>query len=157
MAVCETCHQKIRQAHKETINKNLLTGLQQAARKVVATGVNNIDINEFIDDTNIYNNFQKLRYFGLIHHYRNSQGAKVRGHWLITRNGWSFLRGEKQVCKWVRVQNNSITEHSPETIDVKSVYYGSDIIVTAFEYFDDNGKPVGVRPMVQPERQLSLI
>ncbi len=156
MAVCETCHQKIRLAHKENLNKNLLTGLQQAARRIAASGVNDIDINEFIDDTNIYNNFQKLRYFGLIHHYRNND-VKVRGHWLITRNGWRFLRGDIKVHKWVKVQNNSIIEHSPELIDVRSVYYGSDIITTTFEYFDENNRPVGFRPLADGSQQLSLI
>lgn len=157
MANCETCHQKIREAHKENLNKNLLTGLQMAARLVVANGSNDIDINEFADNTNIYNNFQKLRYFGLIHHYRNTKGMKVRGHWLITRNGWAFLRGEKDVHKWVKVKNNAIVEYSPNFVDVRSVYYGSDIITTTFEYFDDNNRPVGFRPIIPVNNQLTLI
>lgn len=155
---CEKCGQRVKQAHKETLNKKLLTGLQQASSMIITSGSNDVDLHAFIDDYNIYNNFQKLRYFGLIHHVRDAQGRKVRGHWLITRNGWAFLRGELEVHKWVKVLDNEIRERSPELAGVRDVYRGSDIVVTTFEYFDDNNNPVGFRPTIpaKPE-QASLL
>jgi hypothetical protein len=154
---CNSCGQQIRLAHKETLNKKLLQGLQRAAEIVIDTQSNDVDLHSFIDDYNIYNNFQKLRYFGLVHHVRDYKGHKVRGHWLITRNGWAFLRGELEVHKWVKVLDNQIRERSQELIDVRQVYRGSDIVVTTFEYFDDNDRPVGYRPTVMPERQATLL
>jgi hypothetical protein len=154
---CHSCGQEIKQAHKETLNKKLLTGLQLAAQKVIATNANDVNLHDFVDDYNIYNNFQKLRYFGLIHYYRDRSGRRVRGHWLITKNGWSFLRGELDVHKWVKVRENHIVEYSPELINVRDVYRGSDIVVTVFQYFDENNEPVGFRPMAQADRQVSLI
>lgn len=154
---CEACGQRIRLAHKETLNKKLLQGLQQAARKVIETQVNDVHLHGFIADYNVYNNFQKLRYFGLIHRVRDEHGRPVRGHWLITRNGWSFLRGKISVHRWVKVLDNHITERSPELVHVRDVYRGSDVVVTTFEYFDDNSRPVGFRPILPAERQVSLI
>lgn len=149
--VCKECHQIVKQAHKETLNKSLLEGLQRAAKSIVASGVNDFDIHEIVDDYNLYNNFQKLRYFGLVHHVTDKRSkARIRGHWLITRNGWAFLRGDLNICKWVKIRNNHIIERSPETLSVKDVYRGSEYVVTTFEYFDDDGNMVGIRPMAAP-------
>lgn len=154
--ICEHCGQRIRDAHNETLNKMLLTGLQRAARIVMDTKVNDVDLHDLVDDYNVYNNFQKLRYFGLVHHVTDKEGRKMRGHWLITRNGWAFLRGEKEVHKWVKIRDNHILERSPELIGVKDVYRGSDVVVTTFEYFDENGRPVGYRPVAPRSNQRAL-
>lgn len=144
--ICFHCGQKIKLARKEVFNKGLCTSLQTAAVYISATGKNDFDIHTLFNDTNTYNNFQKLRFFGLVHHVTKN-GVNVRGHWLITRNGWAFLRGEQRTHKWVKVQNNRIIEHSPETIRVQDAYHGSEVIHTTFEYFDASGYPVGYRPV----------
>lgn len=151
MNICHHCGQKIKQARKETLNKQLVTSLQTAAVHITSSGRNDFDLHELFNNTNAYNNFQKLRLFGLVHHVTKN-GQRVRGHWLITRNGWAFLRGERSMHKWVKVQNNSIIEHSPELISVQDVYRGSEVIVTTFEYFDEYGNQVGYRP-IQQSRQ----
>lgn len=155
--ICDKCGQKVKKIHKESMNKNLLDGLKTAAASIQASKTNNFDLHEIVDQYNLYNNFQKLRYFGLVHYYRHPDTKqRVRGHWLITRNGWSFLRGEIEVHKWVKVCENAIDSRSIETIGVKDVYRGSDAIQTTFEYFDDDGTMIGVRPFVQPNPQIAL-
>lgn len=145
--VCHACGQKIKEAHKEQINKHKLTMLQTVATHVTRTGINNFGLAEIFDkDTNSYNNFQKLRYHGLVHHVKEN-GIPVPGRWLVTRNGWRFLRGDLELSKYVMILDNTIVEHSPDTIDVKSVYRGSEYIATIFEYFDDEGRPTAVRPL----------
>lgn len=148
--LCSVCNEPhlVKPSHKETLNKNLLTGLQFASRSILASGHNDFDLHELFDQYNLYNNFQKLRYFGLVHHYRNADKQKVRGHWLITRNGWAFLRGELQMPKYLLVRENHIVSRADVTIGVKDVYYGSDTIQTNFEYYDDDGNQVGFRPGV---------
>lgn len=150
---CSECGEihKLQPAHKEAITKILLDGLQAAAKSIIARSKNDFDLHELFGQYNIYNNFQKLRYFGLVHHVTDKfTKAKVRGHWLITRNGWAFLRGELLVHKWVKVRDNHIIEHSPDLIGVRDVYRGSDILTTTFEYFDENGQPMGVKPKSKP-------
>jgi len=131
--------------------------LKQAARVVQETEVNNFSLHEINGSVMDYNNFQKLRYHGLVHHVTDRTGQRVRGHWLITRNGWAFLRGELNLPKWVTVRNNHIVDRSSELINVRDVYYGSEAIHTVFEYFDEDGYPVGPRPIHKLSLQTSLI
>jgi hypothetical protein len=132
---------------KEFLNKHKLELLQQAARHVSNQMDNNFGLKEvFGDNTNNYNNFQKLRYHGLVHHVRHN-GALVRGRWLITRNGWAFLRGDLSLPKWVMVRGNRVLEmRALDKLSVTEVYVGSEIIDTVFEYFDEFNNPVGWRP-----------
>lgn len=152
--VCHSCGQPIKEAHKEVLNKQKLTMLQAAARLVIETGVNDFkkrDVGNFASSPTAYNNFQKLRYHGLITQVK-VKGVKHRDRWLITRNAWAFLRGELELPKWVMVRNNHIDENFPrcqETIGVKDVYRGSDVITTTFEYFDhDTGEQIGFKPVL---------
>lgn len=107
---------------------------------------NDIHNSMFANDTNFYNNFQKLRYHGLVYYARDENGQRVRGHWLITRNGWAFLRGEIRLPKHVLVKNNHIVGRSDEDVSMRDVYVGAETMQTTFEYFDEDGRPVGIRP-----------
>jgi len=151
---CHSCGQPIKAAHKEILSKQKLTMLQTAARHVIATGVNDFkkrDVGDFANSPTAYNNFQKLRYHGLITQVKKD-GVKYRERWLITRNAWAFLRGELEMPKWVMIRNNHIDENFPrcqELIGVKDVYRGSEAIVTTFEYFDhDTGAQIGFKPVI---------
>lgn len=145
--VCPACSQEIKQAHKEHISKHKLTMIQMAAKHVMSTGVNDFKKRDVpgMKENSAYGNFQKLRYHGLIANVKVN-GVKFRDRWLITRNSWSFLRGDIKLHKYVIVKNNHIEAWSEEKIHVKDVYYGSEVIHTTFEYFDSDGKMVGVRP-----------
>lgn len=155
---CEACGSVIQQTHKETLNKMKLTMLKAGASRVIETNKNDFQLHELSGNINSYNNFQKLRYHGLIH-YVTRNGVRQRGHWLITRNGWAFLRGEITLPKYVLVKNNHIESKSDRHITVREVYYGSEEIQTTFEYFDDDGKPVGFRPTIRQSNnmQMSLV
>ena len=131
--------------------------LKAAAKEVIETNKNDFrkrDIADIQNSNTAYNNFQKLRYHGLIAHVTDS-GVKQRDRWLITRNAWAFLRGEIELPKWVMIRNNHIDEsfnRCDDTIGVKGVYRGSDAITTTFEYFDhDTGAQIGFRPVLPPK------
>jgi len=157
--LCDHCGQEIKEAHKEVLNKMKLTMLQTAAAHVKQTMKNDFKVYEFAPEEQFktYNNFQKLRYHGLITPVRDNMNRRIRGRWLITRNGWSFLRGELQMPSYVTVKNNRIDQHSAHLISVRDVYRGSEAITTTFEYFDEWGKPIGYRPVLQHNPQLSLV
>jgi predicted transcriptional regulator len=64
---------------------------------------------------NDYNNFQKLRYHGLV--------AKVKakaGYWLITKRGGQFLRNEIAIPAGVKTFRNHVEEdgHTKETVRI---------------------------------------
>lgn len=137
-------------AHKEQITKSKLILLQKAAKQIMDTMVNDFDISTF-GSVSEYNNWQKLRYHGLIAHKTDQNGNRVRGHWLITRNGWAFLRGELSIPKYVLVKDNHIIDRSDSSVSIKDIWYGSEIIQTTFEYFDSYGRPIGFKPISKPK------
>jgi hypothetical protein len=153
--ICPACGQVKQQAHKESMDKMKLLLLKAAAQHVIDTKVNDFkkkDLNLQDIAQSAYGNFGKLRYHGLITPVREN-GQRIKGRWLVTRNGWAFLRGELKISKFVLVRNNSIIDHSPVLISVRDVYYGSEEIQTTFEYFDhETGAMIGWRP--QPIKQV---
>lgn len=144
-------------AHKESIDKRKLNMLKAAAQWVTDNNKNDfkkkdLDLPRF--GQSAYGNFGALRYHALIAKVRNRDTKKpIKGRWLVTRQGWAFLRGDLKMPKFVLVKDNHIVpnSHSKQTIGVRDVYYGSEAITTHFEYFDEDGVPVGVRPAFDHE------
>lgn len=145
-----------RLAHKEVISRKKLDMLRVAASHVIETGKNDFPLNVLRGDIYLYNNFQKLRYHGLVHHV-TVNGQKKRGHWVITRNGWAFLRGELALPSYVLVQNNKIVAWADERVRLKDVWYGFSELDTTFQYFDEHGEPIGWRPGSVLSKQATLL
>lgn len=144
---CEHCGQRIRLQRKEMLNKAKVSMLKRAAQHVMTTMTNDFMTRDFTDDIEykLYSNFQHLRYHGLIAHVKVN-GKKVGKHWLITRNGWAFLRGEIDLPRYVLVKDDHTQSRADERVYLKDLLHGDPYIQTTFEYFDDAGKPVGVFP-----------
>lgn len=165
--VCDHCGQVIKQTHKEVLNKHKLKMLKMAALHVIETGVNDFtkrDLEDTLHDDlshSDYANFPKLRYHGLITPGRDKAGNRIKGRWLITRNGWAYLRGELGLPAYVLVQNNSIKTRSEMLVKFTDVWRGEATVQTTFEYFDDDGNQVGFRPAMpvisEPSGQTRLI
>ena len=116
--------------HKETLNRHKLNLLVIGAEEVKRSGENIVDIKIFSGNINSYNNWQKLRYHGLI--------AKTdkRGEWVITKNGWAFLRGDISLPSYVLIKDNHITERSEERVEATDLYKQAEIVDTTFEYYE---------------------
>lgn len=121
--------------HKETLNRHKLELLKQGADEVNRTGKNIVDIKIFSGNINSYNNWQKLRYHGLI--------AKTdrRGEWVITSNGWHFLRGDISLPSYVVIGDNHIIERSDTHVDANKLHTSDEIVETTFEYYEPTYKP----------------
>lgn len=158
---CDHCGQRIPQARKEILNKQMLKMLKRSADHVKATMVNDFMVRDFTEPAEFkqYNWYSHLRLHGLIFKVRDAQGKEMRGRWGITRNGWAFLRGEHRQPAYVLVKNNSIVSRADELVGFDQVWRGEDTMQTSFEYFDKDGKPVGIRPNYGPSpvRQAVLI
>lgn len=153
--ICTGCGQPhiIQDAHRESLTKIKINMLKSAASVVIETGVNDFskhDLDpEFITNPNYYNNWSKLRFHGLI------AKGKIKGRWLITRNGWSFLRGELELPSFVLVKDNHTQQdgRSDMLVSLLDVLKVGEYLETAFEYFDeDSGVMIGRRP-VTPHQQ----
>lgn len=156
--LCTACGEThvAQMVHKESVDKRKLEMLRAAADWVIQTNVNDfkkkdLDLSRF--GQSAYGNFGALRYHALIAKVRDRTTKKpLKGRWLVTRQGWAFLRGDLKIPKFVLVKDNHIVpnSHSDRLIGVRDVHFGSDIITTTFEYFDDAGQPVGWRPQNPP-------
>lgn len=145
---CDHCGQRIPLARKELLNKQMIKMLKRAAGHVKTTMKNDFMVRDFTEPAEFkqYNWFSHLRLHGLIFKQRTADGKEIRARWGITRNGWAFLRGEKQLPAYVLVKNNHIVSHADEQVGFSHVWRGEDTMQTSFEYFDNDGNPVGIRP-----------
>ncbi len=84
-------------------------------------------------------------------------GQLVRNEWVITRNGFRFLRGSIQLPKFVLIKRNHVVERSDSYVSLTDVWRGAPYLETRFEYFDDNNNPIGLRPLDMKERQVTLV
>lgn len=102
---------------KHSLTNGLVQILKKFALAIEKKGFNNIHLqNEAVLTSNEYNNFQKLRYFGLV---VKTEGES--GKWKITRNGLAFLNGKKAIPNKVYTFRNRIVDRSEELVFIDSV------------------------------------
>ena len=112
---CPTCDASL-DGRWENITKSQITLLNKLHRGIKRFNRNSIHLQDDLNLTkNEYNNFQKLRYNGLVAH------ADATGCWLMTRRGASFLKGEIDLPKGVLVFRNRIQKYATKRVDIKSV------------------------------------
>lgn len=158
MEFCEGCGQRLPQARKESLSKIKAEILMSAGELVASTMTNRFKLKDVAACTepSHYNNFQKLRYHGLIAKLK-IDGQIVRNEWVITRNGFRFLRGRIGLPKHVLIKQNHVVERSDVLLTLTDVWRGAPYLESSFEYFDDDNNPVGLRPVDNRERQTSLV
>lgn len=121
--------------------------LKAAASHVMATMQNDFMVRDISapEEYKLYSNFHHLRFHGIVAKVKKD-GKVVPRHWLVTRNGWAFLRGEIDLPAYVLVKDNEVKSRADKRVTLKDLLHGEDYIQTSFEYFDDDGNPIGVRP-----------
>lgn len=150
------CGQRLPQARKETLSKIKAEILMSAGQLVASTMKNRFKLKDVAACTepSHYNNFQKLRYHGLIAKMK-VDGQPVLNEWCITRNGFRFLRGRIGLPKFVLIKENHVVERSDVLLNLTDIWRGAPYLETSFEYFDDDNNPAGLRPA--EGRQTTLI
>lgn len=113
---CRCCKGSLRM-NWHSLSPALVDLLAIAARYVKEHGgVNEVHKRELDLTTSQYGNFQKLRYFGLITHVDDEGTA-----WLITRQGWQFLKGDWQAASRVQTYQNRIMRRDDRRVTVHDV------------------------------------
>ncbi len=114
---CKHCGQRVR-ARWESLSKGLVFSLEKLGKRVAETQRNKVHLQNDLSLTkNEYNNFQKLRYFGLAVKVENKAG-----YWLLTKRGLNFLSDEERVPKQVKVVDNRVVAYSGKTISIRNYY-----------------------------------
>jgi hypothetical protein len=108
--VCPTCGH-ISKEHKHGLNKTLIAGL----RALYSTGGTSRLDKMKLDNNTIFNNFQKLQYFGL--------AMRVGNHneWSITTAGREFLGAQRKIVRWVITRNGTVIRRSDEIVFIHQV------------------------------------
>jgi hypothetical protein len=157
---CDHCGQRIQMQRKEVLGKGKIRMLKAAASHVMATMQNDFMVRDISapEEYKLYSNFHHLRFHGIVAKVKKD-GKIVPRHWLVTRNGWAFLRGDIDLPAYVLVKDNEVKSRADKRVMLKDLLHGEDYIQTNFEYFDDNGNPIGVRPnySLAENRQATLV
>jgi len=117
---CECCGALMKK-YWHSLSRGLVDTFREFVTTVKRKGRNEIHLQEDMTmSNNEYNNFQKLRYWGLVHH-ADKENLKS-GKWLVTRLGGQFIRGEIEIPKKVQTFRNRITDKSEETVKITDFY-----------------------------------
>lgn len=114
---CPTCGQPIMR-HHHSFSQILATMLLITATKYDIGKPFHLQKNLGLTN-NQYNNFQKLKYWGLIaKHFVD--GKRIGGYWVLTKKAQLLIRGIIKIPKWVATFNNKPVEQSTEEINIKN-------------------------------------
>lgn len=134
-------------ANMKIWQQNLTQGLVEAfivfSRTLKKIGKNEAHLQTDVNfSKNQYNNFQKLRYFGLVAKVKKADGTHKSGYWLLTRKGLAFLRNELPCNKWVKTFRNAIESASYETVFISDFTnnQSSEYFQKYFNYEIHNGE-----------------
>lgn len=131
---CEHCGALMKE-YTHLMNRGLVGCLKALANAVREQDKNDVLFSDIaFESFNARNNFQKLNYWGLAVHVRDANGARVKGHWLLTSRGGQFLRGELAVPKHVRTYRNVLFERSEELVTIRDVERNQDMDYYQKEY-----------------------
>jgi hypothetical protein len=118
--ICPCCGAKMT-LHWHRLSKGLVQTLVKFKSKVLEKGENKVHISELEFNTTEFCNFQKLRYHAMIAKYKDKDGKRVGGYWLLTRRGSQFCKGNISVPDKVATFRNIIRKKSTELIYIGSV------------------------------------
>lgn len=105
-----------------TLTPGLVATLRKFIEAVKSKGMNKIHLQKDMSlSKNEYNNFQKLRYFGLVAKCKDEKGS-----YLITRNGGSFLRNKLAMPKKIQTFRNKIVAKLDVYVKISDFYKGRD-------------------------------
>ena len=125
--------------HRHALSNNLVKTFKKFVEAVRYKGINEIHLQTELELThNEYNNFQKLRYFGLV--YYADMDNRKSGKWICTRLGGMFIRMEIDIIDWVVTEDNHIVEKSENKIWIDDCFhnaYGKDYWQREFKFTDN--------------------
>lgn len=113
-----------RPADKHRLTTGLVRILLNIHKTVQVKGRNDIHVNREVPEVcgpqayHQLSNTTKLRFHGLIAKVKDKDGNHVKGHWLITKRGGEFLRGEIDLPEFAHTQKNKVIDHSGNLVSM---------------------------------------
>jgi len=114
--------------HKERVSKGLVRSLIKLKQAVLKLDRNKIHLDEIGMNQKEYNNFQKLRYHGLVAKFVDPDTKKnVSGYWLLTRRGNQFLKNTLAVPGAVYTFRNKIIDKDVIKFTIAEILENNDV------------------------------
>ncbi len=148
VVICECCGHKS-QEHRHRLSKGLINSLVKMKDFIMEQGANRVHpINDLQLSNFEYNNFQKLRYFGLVARYKSPETKrKVKGIWLLTKNGNNFLKGNLEISLHIKTMNNKISGRSIKKTNIGD-FYANDNKPYWDTYSSDDSSDITIKSYV---------
>lgn len=94
-AVCPHCGAAMVE-HKHSLSKGLVEGLRKLHLRGGPVNIKHLQLTR-----NQWDNFYKLRYWGLAEKHFDAEGNREAGVWKVTQKGHGFMEGSVSVAKTV--------------------------------------------------------
>ena len=125
---CPCCGANTRK-HWHRLSKGLAVTLIEFKKAVLAHNRNKIHIKNDLNFTKTqFNNFQKLRYHGLVAKCRNPlTKEREGGYWLLTRRGNLFCKNQIEIPVKVQTYRNKISDKSSQMVYIAEIVSDSEL------------------------------
>lgn len=115
---CPFCGAK-KKMYWHNLSAGLVQTLAKFAQAIKVKGVNDIHVGkDLVLDNAAYNNFNKLKYWGLV------VKTGVGGHWKLTEKGTLFLQNKIAINKRVKTFRNKVEEKDENRVTVQDCLNG---------------------------------
>jgi hypothetical protein len=126
---CPYCNAAIKK-YWHRLTPLLVNTLVKFRSAVVRKNRNQIHVPDELElNTTEYNNFQKLRFHGLVAKFKED-GERKSGFWLLTKRGALFLKGELAVPIRVQTFRNEVVDHDEHKVYVSDVIQSTPYLET---------------------------
>ena len=114
--VCEHCKAKMVE-YKHSFSKALATGLWRLYQAGGQVNIKDLGLTR-----NQWDNFQKLRYWGLVAQSYRDGGTRMNGHWQITAAGTAFIEQGTGIQKSVWTYRGDTVRFEGSTVFFKDTH-----------------------------------
>ena len=109
--------------YQHQLNVVLVNGLSKLYRYHLAHGWSPVNVRHDLDMTfSEWENFQKLRYFGLVEKSYDEDGKRIRANWKITDKGVRFVRNKGWCYPKVWTWRGDPIEFEGDPISIKEAF-----------------------------------
>ena len=125
--------------HGHRLSKGLTNSLIKFKEAVIRNQKNSVHLQtELALTKNQYNNFQKLRYHGLVAKCTDPETKeRISGYWLLTKRGNEFLKDLIAVPHTVYTFRNKIVDKHPERVKMSDILKDNDLPVWDKDFICD--------------------
>lgn len=125
--------------HGHRLSKGLVNSLVKFKEAVIKNQKNSVHLQtELALTKNQYNNFQKLRYHGLVAKCSDSETKeRISGYWLLTKRGNEFLKDTISIPQTVYTFRNRIVDKHPTAIKMSDVLKDTDMPIWDKDFICD--------------------